>query len=112
MQMTELLNIIEDNGKGVRAYSECGRAARKCIKTQSDEAAAYYLLSIAADRFVETYDDQPLLSQGAEDAFLNFKSYVELLAATGRESDATAKLQALNRVATEIADDRFLKSAG
>ncbi|MGJ8532752.1 MAG: hypothetical protein ACSHYC_11280 [Alphaproteobacteria bacterium] len=112
MRMTELLNIIENNGKGVRAYSECGRAARECIKTQSDQATAYYLLSIAADRFVETYDDQPLLSQGAEDAYLNFKSYVEQLAETEQENDAAKKLQTLNRVAAEIADDRFLKSAG
>lgn len=112
MRITELLNIIEDNGKGVRAYSECGQAARECIKTQSDQATAFYLLSIAADRFVETYDDQPLLSQGAEYAFQNFKNYVEQLAAITQENDAATKLQTLNRVAAEIAGDRFLLSAG
>lgn len=112
MRMTELLKIIEDNGKGVRAYSECGQAARECIKTQSDQAAAYYLLSIAADRFVETYDDQPLLSQGAEDAYVNFKSYVEQFVETELENDAGKKLQTLNRVAAEIAGDRFLRCAG
>lgn len=111
MRMTELLKIIEDNGKGVRAYSECARAAREGIKTQPNQAVSYYLLSIAADRFVDTYDDQPLLSQGAEDVFQSFKSYVDQLAATEQESDAAKKLQVLNQVATEIAEDKFLRPA-
>lgn len=109
MRMTELLNIIEDYGKGVRAYSEFATAARDCIKTQPDQAVSYYLLSIAADRFVETYDDQPLLSQGAEDVFQSFKNYVDELAAAEQSDDSAKKLQVLNRVATEIAADKFLR---
>lgn len=111
MRMTELLNIIEEYGKGVRAYSECRRAARECIKTQSDQAAAFYLLSLAADRFIETYDDQPLHSQGAEDAFQNFKNYVEQLAAIEQDDDPASSLRSLNRVAADIADDKFLRPA-
>lgn len=111
MSMTELVKIIEDLGKGARAYVECGRTCRDRLRTQSDHSAAYFLLTIAADKFVDAYDDQPLLSQRAEDEFLHFKSYVDQLEATERETDPAANLVTLNRVAAEIANHQLLRSS-
>lgn len=111
MSMTELVKIIEDQGKGVRAYVECARICRDRLKTQSDLAAGYFLLTIAADKFVDAYDDQPLLSQRAEDEFLHFKNYVEQLDKAQTSDDPTVKLEALNRVATEITNHKLLRSS-
>lgn len=108
MSMTELVQIIENQGKGVRSYVECARTARERIKTQSDNAAAYYLLAIAADKFVDAYDDQPLLSQNAEDEFLHYKNYVEQLEAAAAQAEASKKLDALNRVAASVANHKLM----
>ncbi|MEJ8472556.1 hypothetical protein [Roseibium algae] len=108
MSMTELVRIIEDFGKGVRAYNECSRACRDQLKVQSDTAAAYFLLAIVAEKFVDTYDDQPLSSPIAEAEFKRFKGYVEQFEATERASDPSAKLDTLNRIADEIANHKLL----
>ncbi len=104
MSLTELVEIIEDQGKGVRAYAECARMCRDRLQSRSGLSAAYLLLTIAADKFVDAYDDQPLLSQRAEDEFLRFKGYVDQLQAGEQQTDATVKLETLNRIAAEIAN--------
>lgn len=108
MSMTELVNIIEDQGKGVRAYIECARRCRDRLMTHSDQSAAYFLLAIAADKFVDTYDDQPLLSQRAEDEFLHFKNYVEMLVEAEQSSNAETKLRTLNDVAADVANHKLV----
>lgn len=108
MSMTELVQIIEDQGKGVRSYVECARTARERIKTQSENAAAYYVLAIAADKFVDAYDDQPLLSQHAEDEFVHYKSYVERLETAAAQADEGKKLDTLNRVAADVANHKLM----
>lgn len=110
MSISELVGIIEDQKKGVRAYIECARICQERINAHSDEAAAYYLLKIAANRFVDAYDDQPLVSTLADSEFLNFKSYVDELHAVERESDSAKKLNTLNRVASKIANHKILRS--
>ncbi|MFK5978235.1 MAG: hypothetical protein QM488_05050 [Rhizobiaceae bacterium] len=110
MSITELVNIIEDNGKGVRSYAECSRVARKNIAETPDMAIAYFLLSVACDRFVDAYDDQPLLSQKAEDEFLHFKSYVDRFEAAENENSETAKLKALNDIARQVAEHKYYRS--
>ncbi len=106
MSMTELVTIIETNGKGVRAYQDCAQTARDRVKARSEEAAAYLLLAMAAETFVDAYDDQPLLSQNAENEFLRFKNYVEQLESIEKNSDGATKLDALNRVAAAIASHK------
>jgi len=110
MNISELMSIIESQNKGVRAYIECARICQERINSQSEQAAAYYLLKIAANRFVDAYDDQPLVSTLADSEFLNFKSYVDQLHAVEQEADPAMKLSALNRVASEIANHKILRS--
>ncbi|MCR9138832.1 MAG: hypothetical protein NXI27_22715 [Alphaproteobacteria bacterium] len=110
MRMSELVKIIEDQGKGVRAYIACARLCRDQLKTRSDQSAAYLLLAVAADKFVDTYDDQPLLSQRAEDEFLHFKSYVDRLDEADRSSNADDRLKALNDVAIDVANHKLVRS--
>ncbi|WP_153769949.1 hypothetical protein [Labrenzia sp. CE80] len=107
MSMTELVKIIEDNGKGVRAYSECNRACRDQLVVQSETAAAYFLLSMVSEKFVDTYDDQPLSSSIAEAEFKRFKGYVGQFEASERAADPAEKLNTLNRIADEIANHKL-----
>lgn len=109
MSISELLGIIEGQSKGVRSYIECARTCQERINEYPDQAAAYYLLKIAANRFVDAYDDQPLVSTLADSEFLNFKSYVDQLQAVEQDTDAASKLGTLNRVATEIANHKLLR---
>lgn len=107
MSMSELVDTIEDNGKGVRAYNECSRQARLNILAEPDLAAAYLLLAIAAERFVDTYDDQPLHSQKAEDEYLHYQRYVTQFEQAEKEDTDLARLRAINVVARKIAEHRF-----
>tara|TARA_R110002167_G_scaffold44741_15_gene134519 strand:- start:2094 stop:2432 length:339 start_codon:yes stop_codon:yes gene_type:complete len=107
MKMTELVTTIEANGKGVRAFGECGRQARDRIAENPDQAAAYFLLAVAADRFVDTYDDQPLLAPRADDEFLIFKNYVEQFEKARESGSDDAMLKALNDVSRQIAEHRL-----
>ncbi|MDF1776677.1 MAG: hypothetical protein P1V13_11635 [Rhizobiaceae bacterium] len=111
MRISDLLDIIENQGKGVRSYIECARICQERINEKPEDAASYYLLKIAANRFVDAYDDQPLLSNLADSEFLNFKNYVDQLHAAEQEADPAMKLSTLNRVAHEIANHKLLRSA-
>ncbi|MEP4378434.1 MAG: hypothetical protein ABJ215_08110 [Alphaproteobacteria bacterium] len=109
MSMTELIEILEENGKAVRAYGASARACRDRLKAHPDQSAAYFLLTVAAENFVNAFDDQPLISQRVEDEFLRFKSYIDLLHAAEQGGDADAKLATLNRIATEIATNDLFR---
>ncbi|MEP3279227.1 MAG: hypothetical protein ABJN26_13195 [Stappiaceae bacterium] len=111
MSMLELVQVIEEQGKGVRAYSECARICQERLNTHPDQAAGYYLLKIAANRFVDAYDDQPLLSQTAEDEFQSYKHYADQLEPLHVSSDLNEKLDAVNRVAALIANHKHLRSS-
>ncbi|PCJ90158.1 MAG: hypothetical protein COA52_10800 [Hyphomicrobiales bacterium] len=110
MSIAEFVTIIEDNGKGVRGYIECSQLARIKMEEIPDMATAYFLLSIACDRFVDAYDDQPLFSQKAEDEFVIFKSYVDLFAIAEKENSETVKMKALNDVARKVAEHKYYLS--
>ena len=110
MSMRDLIRKIEQHGKGVQAYTESMQLARKRLETPSDLAAAYFMLRYAADKFVHAYDDQPLLSTHAEEEFKHFKNYIEQLSELETTSDASTKLDILNRVAAEIANHNIPRS--
>lgn len=111
MSMTELIEILEANGKAVRAYGEIARTCRDRLKIPSNQSAAYLLLAVAAENFVNAFDDQPLASQKVEDEFLRFKSYIDQFHAAEQGADAGVKLSTLNRIATEIANHDLFRRA-
>ena len=99
MQLSDFVEIIEANGKGVRAYRECARTAREALKSEPEQMTALFVLASAADKFIDAYDDQPLNGEEAEKEFLRFKSYVETLESA---SDAAAMVMALNKVVSDV----------
>ena len=109
--MIDLIKVLEEHGKGVRAYIKCMQIASNRLKQTSDEAAAYFMLKYAAGKFVHAFDDQPLLSSRAEEEFHVFKRYVEQLSEIETSSDGVANFGILNRVATEIANHKLVQSS-
>ena len=107
MSLIELVKIVETNGKGVRAYVECVRAARGYLETQSHYSAAFFLLHAAAEQFIDRYDDQPLLSERAEDEFQRFRAWAEQLATAHDSADQVFVLKTLNAVAADIASHQL-----
>jgi len=101
MKLLDLEGIVEKNGKGVRAYLDCSRQAHENIQQNPELAVFHFLLAVAADQFIETYGDQPLLSQTAGREFDRFSSFVETLETAAGNPDE-AQLHALNEVALGI----------
>ena len=99
-----LLTSINEQGGSVRAYDACARAARARIAAEPDKAAALFLIAIAAQRFVDSYDDQPLTVEAAGAELARFGSYIEALDGAYSQGAAAARLDALNEVAARLAE--------
>ncbi len=102
MTFQGLLNILDENGQGVLAYQECARAANKGIKQNPQHAAAFFLLGAAAQRFVETYQGEPLSINTAGVEFARFEKFVKDLTSVYEVGDSASQLEVLNSVATKL----------
>lgn len=99
---SDLLKIVVDGGSAVRAYEDCARRARARIPSEPQNAAALLLISYAAQRFVEAYDDQPLPVEEANDELTRFSSMIRSLEETVESGDPKKELEALNGVAIRL----------
>lgn len=98
-----LVKGLNESGAGVRAYDNCARNARARIADEPENAAPLLLISIAAQRFVDAYDDQPLSVEVAGQEFGLFSSLVKTLDEAYSSGSVEAKLGALNMVASKLA---------
>lgn len=98
-----LVKGINDAGGGVRAYDACTRTARARMAEEPENAAALLLISYSTQRFVESYDDQPLTVEMAAEELDHITGIVRLLDKAFAGGSAQAKLDALNEVAGRIA---------
>lgn len=99
---SDLLKIVVDGGYAVRAYEDCARKARARIPSEPENAAALLLISYAAQRFVEAYDDQPLPVDEANDELTRFSSMLKTLEESVSSGDPEQKLAGLNGVASHL----------
>lgn len=99
----DLVKGLNEHGAGVRAYEACARAARARIAGEPQNAAALLLISYAAQIFVDSYDDQPLTVEVANDEFARFSAIVERLDGAAKAGSVDAMLAAVNDVAARIA---------
>ncbi|WP_265519039.1 hypothetical protein [Nitratireductor luteus] len=97
-----LIESLNEQGASVRAYEACARKARARIVDEPENAAALFLISVAAQRFVDAYDDQPLTVDAANEELGAFKSYVDVLEKAFSNGSADEKVAALNRVAAQL----------
>ncbi|POF32692.1 hypothetical protein [Roseibium marinum] len=99
------VNVLREKGAGVRAYRECATVAREQIGHDDDNAAALFLISVTAQKFVDSYDDQPLTVEAAGKELERFSEIVGLLDQAYAEGSAAERIAALNAVAAKLADE-------
>ena len=97
-----LVKSINEAGGSVRAYDACGREARARIADEPQNAAALLLISYATQRFVDSYDDQPLTVEAATAEFEAFKSHILTLDGAFAAGSAEERLDALNQIAMRL----------
>ncbi|MBO6901092.1 MAG: hypothetical protein JJ864_07075 [Rhizobiaceae bacterium] len=97
-----LVKNINEAGGSVRAYDACSREARARIADEPQNAAALLLISYATQRFVDSYDDQPLTVKEAAEELDEITQIVSVLDAAFSGESEKAKLDALNQVATRL----------
>lgn len=99
-----LVEMVREQGHGVRAYEACAQAAGEGMRKQPDLAAAYYLLGAAANHFVELYGDQPLSSEKAAAHLTRYEEFASTLGTAFEGNDDAAKISAVNAVAGKLMD--------
>lgn len=102
----DLSEIIDENGRSVRAYEICARTARNRAISEPENSAALFLLAMAAQRFVDSFDDQPITVDEAAKQGEKIGTYIESLDAAFRSADCEEKLSSLNKVAKALSEKR------
>ncbi|MBZ0217965.1 MAG: hypothetical protein K8F25_15510 [Fimbriimonadaceae bacterium] len=98
----DLLKLVDENGRSVRAYEICARTARNRAIDEPENSAALFLLAMAAQRFVDSFDDQPITVQEAKKEGEKISGYITSLNDAFDQSDADVRLTALNAVARSL----------
>lgn len=100
------LKELNEQGGGVRAYDAAARAARARVASEPQNAAALLLISFAAQRFVDAYDDQPLTLDAAGEELEQFTALVSGLDKAFANGSSDEKLAALNAAAANLVTPR------
>ncbi|WP_306030663.1 hypothetical protein [Stappia sp. MMSF_3263] len=98
----ELANGLNEQAASVRGFEACARDARGRITDDPANAAAWLLVSRAAQLFVEAYDDQPLTLGVAGKELEQFREILQILDSAHAGGSADAMLEALNKVALKL----------
>jgi hypothetical protein len=106
-----LVEILERNGKGINAYRQCIKAAQEAIIRDESVAAPLFLLSSAAEDFIQLYERMPLQSAVLNDAFDQFVEDLTELQTSFSEGESDTMLSALNSVALRMAKHRQPETA-
>lgn len=94
---TFLLDLTQEKGRGIHAYSAVAKAAFERAVTEPDHTAAFYFLATSAENFVDLHERQPLSSEELERNFDMFQADVEALEGAAEES-AEKRLAVLNEI--------------
>lgn len=103
---SDLHEILEKNGGSVRAYEICARTARSRAVEEPENSAALFLLAMAAQRFVDAFDDQPITVLEAASEGDKIGTYITDLSAAYSQPDPDLKISALNVVARALSEKR------
>lgn len=97
-----LIEVLKTDGYGVQGFQNCASLALKKVKEEPEAAAAYLLLHIVAEHFIQQYEGQPLPSIVAEKEFTRFASYASELEEAFLSNDDSKRLKILNQIAVNI----------
>ena len=105
---TEITETFSKLGRGVHGYKAISRIAWAKARGGQDHAAAWALLALQADDFVERCERMPVSSQELQDSYEAFSRHVAAFNAAN--GDAAALLASLDAAAREVANLKSLAS--
>ncbi|MBU2890698.1 hypothetical protein [Celeribacter halophilus] len=94
---TFLLDLVNEKGRGIHAYSAAAKAAYAKALSEPDHAAAFYFLATSAENFVDLHDRQPLSSEELEQNYKVFEAGINALEKVASDSSEN-RLAALNAI--------------
>lgn len=97
-----LIEVLEENGKGIHGYRKCAEAAYASIPEEPELAYAYYLLASEAEAFVGFNERMPMNIADTQHAFEQFVDHAKQLSKVFTSGDAEQKLAAINLIATRL----------
>lgn len=98
----QLVEMLEEQGKSTRAYRSCASSAITFAQDNLDLAAPLLLLALAAEKFVESYDSEPLSSPEVDAAFDKFSANASAFKSAFLQGSSEQRLDVLNRVAISL----------
>ncbi|MBI3435844.1 MAG: hypothetical protein HY056_12320 [Proteobacteria bacterium] len=96
--MDDLIAWLTTQHNGLRTYAAFQQRILRLAAENPRHSALFSLLASLVGRFMETYDEQPLPSDVADDAFKRLIALVRQAAETMRLSE-TDQLRFLNKLA-------------
>jgi hypothetical protein len=101
--LDELLAWLRPQNTGLRTYKDFQQKVLQLGATDRNHLALYHILAMLASRFIESYEENPLPVDVADEAFKRLIGAVEK-AARARKGSPSEQLTALNEIAaTDLA---------
>jgi hypothetical protein len=97
-----LLEAQEKYGHGTHGYAKCAEMSREAAANQPECAAAYTLLAMLAEDFIDRTERMAVSSTETASAFAKYSDAVALLDDAYKASNAADILAALNTMAASI----------
>ena len=101
-----LIAVLKKDGYGINGFQKCRAMALNSGLTNGELAAPFYLLSAAAEHFINRYEGQPLPTQTAEEEFQKFVAYADILEQAFSVEDGSRRLAGLNSLAQIIIENK------
>lgn len=99
---TDLIKLIEDNGKGIHALRKCAEEAYRRSAADVERSAAWVLMAALAEGFIEANERMAVSTVHIQQQFDLMSANAKTLERAFAESDAANQLAALNTVASSL----------
>jgi hypothetical protein len=102
MMFDKLLDVLNENGKGLHGYNKVAETARVCMESDPERAAGYLLLAIQAERFIENTGRLAVTAGQTESVFTEFEKNTTTLKTSYGSGNPVKILAALNDVSLAV----------
>lgn len=99
----QLVDKLEEQGKSTRAYKSCAGLALSLAKENHELAAPLILLALRAQRFVDSYDGEPISAPDVDAAFEAYSANTAALKSAFSDGNSEQRVNALNSAAIDLA---------
>ncbi|MFV0334491.1 MAG: hypothetical protein ACK5JR_10540 [Tropicimonas sp.] len=99
----DLITILEENGKGIHALRKGAQAARARAAAEPDRAAAWTLMALRAEEFIDANERMAITAGQTKTLFEQIATETARLDTAFAGADAGEKLAVLNDIAASLA---------